>query len=726
MQQLQRRTGSVIGRTSEVRAIAALLDRHRLVTLIGPGGVGKTTLAIEVIDEVEPEFDRVVTVELATARDEAAVLRLLASAATNSSSVELDQVVEALTARRTLVVFDNCEHLVEEVAQLVATVLAAGTTVVLATGRRPLLVADEVTWPVRPLDVPGDGPGPLTDVASVQLLLERIRQAVPTFELTEANRPLVAEICSAADGVPLTLELAAALARSRPLDEIVGALRDRPDRLGTARRDRPAHQRSLGASVDWSRRFLAVDDARLLDRLSVFVGSFSAAGARAVDAGDGAMGLPTLVEHSLVEFDPATERYRMLEVVRLDAESRLDDETRCEVARRHLDHCRRLAEEIGERMFEPDPDNVFSRYERELDNLAAAARFALDTDDIDGYRSLVGPVAPWWVHYQTPTDLRPWADVVDAEGAPVLWRANVRAALGFHRSHRGQYAEAAQLSAEATGLHAAADNLLGVTLGEVAAGNSLLALGRRDEARDAYLRGLEAADRSAHPYAELSALIALTRLDPKGPDAAGHLERARDVAAVGFGAIESVVVVELALLRLRQGRTDEARRLADDGLAKAERQGYAEIVASAACARAEVAMVDGDGRSAADLLDRALDLGLRQLHQGVIDRAEDGLARLAAVDDGAGSGRSAGGGGTAVPSGSAPAADEVALSDRELAVALLLRGDLTQREIADELYIAPSTVKTHIKSIYRKLGVSKRSAAVTRAADLGLFGRGAS
>ncbi|MGI9597216.1 MAG: LuxR C-terminal-related transcriptional regulator [Acidimicrobiales bacterium] len=733
MVQLRRPSGSIVGRSQDVRGVRAALDQARLVNLVGPGGVGKTALAAELINELEPDFDRLVLVELVEAGD-GDVPRLVAVAALDDAAADLDRSIAALGAEPTLLVFDNCEHVIDEVAEIVSAALRSTSDLtVLATSRRPLEITEETTWTVEPLGVPTGhlSNRDLTSSEAAQLFLERVRQSVPTFELTDANRPMVAEICVAADGVPLVLELAAALVRNRPLDEILRAMTERPTALTAARRDRPEHQRSLAASLDWSRRFLSEADARLLNRLSVFVGGFTYEAARHVAPERIADGLARLVEHSLVGFDPTTERYRMLEVVRLDAEDRLNDGELTDALRGHLDWCLVEVSRIEAARYERDPNNVFPRFECELPNLGSALRRCHEAGDLDGFRALVGPIAVWWVHYVAPEDPAVWEKAFDGPGVPPVWKANVTSALSFYWSHRGRHREALEYAVAAAGQHEAAGALISQALDETAAGNAHLSLGQFDQARAAYERGLDAAVASGHPYPELVIRVSLARLDPTADEASAQLTKARPLIG-GFGAIEAAVTTELGLQALRTGRRDEARELCQQGLEQSRQNGYGEVIASSLCGRAEVAVADGDDELAGRLYDEALTIGRRAGHQGVIDRAAAGLDRLPAgpgpTRSGAGLTGAAGapaqagpGSGAAEAEAGTEAGPEVELSDRELSVARLLRGDLTQREIADELYIAPSTVKTHIKSIYRKLGVTKRSYAVTRAAELGLF-----
>ncbi len=726
---LRRPTGSLIGRGDEVRAVRAGIDRGRLVSLVGSGGVGKTALAAEVAHEVEPEFQRVVVVELANLDDPAGVLRLLSNAVLDQADETPARVASALDGVATLVIIDNCEHLIDEVADVVRRLLDLTTSLqIIVTSRRPLGLADEVIVTVHPLPTPTghNSDRELTSAPAIQLFLERVRQAVPTFELTETNRPLVADIVRAADGVPLLIELAAALVRSRPLDEILLAMTERLDTLGDTGRDRPPQQRTLGASLDWSRRFLDPQDARFLDRLSVFAGGFTAEGARWLNRspgeapGDdfaGTDGLSRLVDHSLVDFDVETGRYRLLEVVRVDAVARLSSDERLAAEQRHFDWCLVVVGRIERGRFAADPDLVFHRFEWELPNLCAAAQRCLDRADLDGFRALVGPVAVWLVHYVPPTDPDIWSKAFAGDDVPLLWRANIESALAFYWSHRGRHDRALGHAEIAVERHEEVGDLVGQGLALLAVGNAQVALEQRSAARESFEASLSLALANDSPYPELLARLVLARLDASTPEARRHLEAALPLAKTGFTSIEALVSVELGLLALGDGDLEQARRLCNDGLSIARAHGYAEALATALCACGEVAATEGHSEQkideAARLFEEALDIGRASFHEGVIERAQAGLDSIEQLRIG-GLGPEA--------SSRSRTADAEALSERELAVARLLRGDLTQREIAEELYIAPSTVKTHTKSIYRKLGVSKRSHAITRAAELGLFG----
>lgn len=718
---LRRPVGAIVGRATELRRLAAELERTRLVSLVGPGGVGKTALAAELAHEVEPDLDRLVTVELLDADQADDPRRLLSTAVLGEHSATVGSIAAGLDAERTLVIIDNGEHLIDDVAELVADLIDRTAQVtVLVTSRRPLDLGQETVWTVEPLAAPDAStlPEELERLPAVQLFLERAYRAAPAFRLTPDNRPLVAEICRAADGVPLVVELAAALVRTTTLDAIVEAMGGSSSALASNRRDLPRHQRSIEASLDWSRRFLDDADRELLDRLSVFVGGFPAEAALAIDRAATPAALTRLCDHSLLTFDPTSGRYRLIEIVRVDGAGRLGEDEEAEVAEAHRRWCGTVVEALEAARYAADPDNRFPAFELELPNLAAAFRRCHQRGEHHHARAILGPIALWWVHYLPPDDPNQWIELFHSDDTPTLWRANVTSALSYLSSHQGDHERALALATEAGDLHRQADDPVGEALILSAAGNALAELGRRPEAAERYRRGLETAVAAEDPYAEMTLRTILARFEPDAPEADSHLERAAELGQGGFGAIESIIWAEQGLRALRRGDLALAGALTEQALDRARHTSYPEAVANALCGRADVAAAAAQPDLATERYREALRLGRRMAHQGLIDRATTGLNGL---NGPGGPGRA-----TAPPTTEGPSptpSPAESLSDRELAVARLLRGDLTQREIADELYIAPSTVKTHITSIYRKLGVAKRSHAITRAAELGLFDR---
>ena len=699
---LRRPANQVIGRSDDVRLVLGALTDQRLVTLVGPGGVGKTALAAEVVDEAEPEFARIVTAGLVNAQQRGEVACLISSAVMGEPIEDLDRIATALAATPTLLVLDNCEQAVDAVAEITQQLMArTPDTRVLATSRRPLEVAGEVTVAVRPLAFPTDfTTAPVTEFPAVQLFLERARQADPTFELTDAKTGIVATICAKADGIPLAIELAAVLVRGRRLADILAAMTDGSGALGGNRRDLHDHQRSIAASLEWSRRFLSGDEEQLLDRLSVFAGGFTAAAARRIGETPDDIDLTRLVDHSLVLFDPGAGRYRLLEVIRSDAEARFGPADWDDLVDRHIEWCQDLAAEIGTRLYEADPQRRFPAFNHEIANLGSALRRCWQRGDVAGFRRILAPMANWWVHHARPEGVEHWPELLLDDDIADDQSMSIQLALAYHFSHRGRHELSVEYARKTQELARTLDDPATLAAALMGEGNAAAELGDVDRGIELHLEAMAVAARVPGPYVELWARVNLARLDPAG--AAEHLIGTLEQAEQGFTIAEALVRMELSRVAVGKGRPTEAARMADQSVEIMRDVDYGEGLATALTARAEVAASAGDAITARAGFDESLQIGRRINHEGVIAGAREGLAALP----------------DAPP---ARVATDESLSERELAVARLLRGDLTQREIADELYVAPSTVKSHVKSIYRKLGVAKRSHAITVAAELGLF-----
>ncbi|HUM10722.1 MAG TPA: protein kinase [Myxococcaceae bacterium] len=336
----------LVGRDPEVRSLVAALASAPLVTITGPGGIGKTRVAVAVAESVPVELvRRVAFVDLAAVGDPALVPRAVAGALRlRDLPYDLalnDAVVSALQEESVLIVFDNCEHLVGACAELAAAVLAGCEGVrLLATSQLPLGVTGEMVYRLAPLAAPPDEPAPSdaeiaawrTQYPALELLVQRLRAVDPAFELTVALAPLAAEICRQLDGLPLALELVAPRSRVLSLREIASQLEKRFQLLSKGDRSAPSRHQGLGAVLEWSYALLSPKEQRALERLSVFAGTFAQAAAAAVcgpladDPAELVDLLQGLVEKSLVMVQRAgddTRRFRLLETVRHYAQHRL-------------------------------------------------------------------------------------------------------------------------------------------------------------------------------------------------------------------------------------------------------------------------------------------------------------------------------------------------------------------------------------------------------------------
>ena len=386
--QLPRALSSFIGRAADLASIARLLERHRLVTLVGPGGIGKTRLALQSATLAAALFpDGVRLVELAALAEARLVAQAVATALDIKAAAGMP-VTQALLAglkdRRLLLVLDNCEHLLQACADLARLLLEASPgLVVLASSREALRVSGEVSYPVPALALPEPALA-LADAAlpaceAMQLFAERAVAAQPAFELDAANWPAVAGICRQLDGIPLAIELAASRVRSLSVDHIAAHLNDRFRLLTRGDRSALPRQQTLRALIDWSHDLLEVSERLLLRRLSVFAGGFTLEAAEAVTSGEGlevdvvAEVLSRLVERSMVESRLGGGRYRLLQTVRQYALDRLAETSEgAAVRNRHLDCMLELAETARVRLSGADQAEWLALLDLETENFLSA------------------------------------------------------------------------------------------------------------------------------------------------------------------------------------------------------------------------------------------------------------------------------------------------------------------------------------------------------------------
>lgn len=330
---LPQEPNSFVGREREIDELRKLLSASRMVTLTGPGGIGKTRLALRTLAVMADEFpDGVCYVELADLANPDLVVARVASAAGVADEPGrplLDTLADALRLRRLLLALDNCEHLLDACAQVCHRLLASSAELrLVATSREPLRVAGEAVWPVAPLPFAPSGRSP---GAAVQLFSERASGASPGFTLTPENAGAVARLCCSLEGIPLAIELAAARARTLTVDQIRMRVADRFALLTLGDRAAPPRQRTLRAAIDWSHDLLTPREQVLLRRLSVFAGWSVEMAERVcsdeqVPAGSMLDTLGALVDKSLVVREPEAlgqSRFRMLDTIREYAADKL-------------------------------------------------------------------------------------------------------------------------------------------------------------------------------------------------------------------------------------------------------------------------------------------------------------------------------------------------------------------------------------------------------------------
>ncbi len=437
---------SFVGRRQELAEGRGMLRAARLVTLTGPGGVGKTRLALRLARQVERRFrDGVVVVELAGQHDPASLTSDVAAALGIEPGRSVAEAVEAyLASRELLVVLDNCEHLVEASAELVGWLLDAAPDLrVVATSREPLRVPGEHPMRIEPLAVPTRGEaaaGAVGHIEAVALLADRARAIDPGFRVDAANAVDVSRLCRRLDGIPLAIELAAARLRVLSLGQLVDRLDERFELLTTGPRAALARHQTLRGLVDWSHELCSPAERALWARMSVFQGGADLEAIEAVCGETGGAGETTrdaltgLVEKSVVTKVSAAggPRYGMLETIREYGLERLAGQGELDAARtRHRDHYVRTARRAEREWFGPDQPAWLDWGAAELGNLRAAFEHALAAPHgRDQALALVASLEWYWVGAGTmPEGLRWTARATEgvAEASLPLLRALVAA-----------------------------------------------------------------------------------------------------------------------------------------------------------------------------------------------------------------------------------------------------------------------------------------------------------
>lgn len=593
---------SFVGRRHETDAVCRLLERHRLVTLTGVGGVGKTRLALQAAAAVSERYpDGMWWCELAPADPGAVghtVAAVLGVQQQANRSIN-DSIVGALAGKRLLLVLDNCEHLIDATAQLAEHIVrSCPHATILATSREPLAVAGEQVWPVPPLPLPSDRTdGEGLGAPSAQLFCDRARAYRADFTVGETTATAIGDICRQLDGLPLAIELAAALTGALEPSQIARRLGHRFRLLTHGPRTDPRH-RSLVAVVEWSYQLLEPAEQRLFDRLAVFAGGFTLAAAEGVCA-DGDLPathvaglLAGLVSRSMVEVDRSVTpaRYRLLETLRQYAAQQLAERGEEQRLRaRHAHWFVELAERADADVRGRDEAPAVAMLEAELSDLRVAHRWAVEHADADVALRLTAALYIFAL-YRLRDEVFVWAE-------------------------------------EAAGLPAAVGHRLQPTVCGMAA-HGISNRGELTRTRSLAQRALQTAPSASDP-GRLVAMISLAatalyegRLD----DCRGHTRDAIALAA-DTGNDHGVVMARLheVLALAYDGQRDAALAAAAEQQRLAEELGNPNQRAWALYADAE-ARSDDDPEAALGLLEEAISLA-----EPVHGRFLEGVARVAAT-----------------------------------------------------------------------------------------------
>ncbi len=760
----------LVGRHDEVAAIAAQLRRDdvRLVTLIGPGGVGKTRLALRVAGEMGTDFpDGVTVVPLAAIADEPLVLPTIAQALSVRDTGHrplAEQLAQQLRGRRLLLVLDNFEQVAAAAPALTALLATCPTLTLLVTSRFSLRVSGEHEWPVAPLPVPDLTASPALSVVTaspaVTLFAQRAAAANPAFRLTESNAATVATICARLDGLPLAIELAAARVKVLSPAALLARLGRRLEILTSGPHDAPARLQTLRGAIAWSDDLLEPAESALFHRLAIFVGGWSVEAADAIvddpaapDRSSPTMmeRLASLVDKSLVRLQFGADgetRFGFLETIRDYASEQLDASGATgNLRRRHAVWFTALAASIERDLVGPHQEQARARVEADLDNLRAAFSWATRSAEWKMALSVAAALWPFWFSAGNPGEGRAWLDqtLAASDGAPDDLRGRVSLGAGMLAMAQEDFARAVDLleparaAAEASGDQTA--------LGQALFGLGVVAqdLGHPTDARhrfEAALAAYQAAGDSLGTAITLNNLGLVVAREGDLARGASLLDQGLQMhRALGFTTGAALSLRFLGQIARRQEDDHRAAQLFGESLAVDWRSAQGWHVAGSLEGLAGIAATYGQPALAARIFGAAaalrdaigvpLEPALLTDYDAYLASARGDLgesAFAAAWNEGRLGGvehaielaltvqpasphaapKAATRDVTPVSNGAAG----LGLSPREQEVLPLLARGQTNQQIGQTLGISHRTAGVHVASILDKLGVDSRGAAV--------------
>jgi predicted ATPase/DNA-binding CsgD family transcriptional regulator len=640
-----------IGRDLELARLQQLQAETRLLTLVGPGGVGKTRLALRLESQLSGTFpDGSWLVDLSPIVDPALLPQALGDVLgvrQQPGQSMLGELTRQLRPRRLLLLLDNCEHLISACAEVVDGLLRSCPNLhVLATSIQPLGAAAETTWRVRPLSVPERAAADFQAVEAseaVRLFVARIRAHLPDFTLGEHNAEAIAEICRQLDGLPLALELVAARVESLGVDEVAARLGRRFELAVSTNRRVPARQRTLQAALDWSCSLLTARELVLLRRLAVFVGGWTLQAAEAVCSGDPLPPdsvvdvLGQLVSKSLVvvDRDEHSLRYHLLETVRTYAWGHLDvaDET-VELQRLHAKYLLRLAESAPLEMMDA---SVAATLRREEDNLRAALEWTIVQNQAETGLRLATAAFPMWMYSGHYLEGRNWFErllELPAAGAAPAAHSRALTVDGQLFLLLGDYALANARGQLALAEHQLRGDTAAIGLTLMLLGNVAMQRGSLAEAGALHAEAARFMHESANP-AEVASLLQLGQVEVELGDADQVMRHIAEVEAVGQTRQDSVLLGAAmhlrALLAAASGDVAAAARLLDEALALRgpDQQGIVKSLTALGHVRLELGQRAAALEAFADAMRRARASGERIR----LIRSLEGVARWLAARD---------------------------------------------------------------------------------------------
>jgi predicted ATPase/DNA-binding SARP family transcriptional activator len=646
MHGVPRTATTLIGRDDELTALCERIGRERLVTLVGPAGVGKTRLAVEAATRLRREFpDGIWWIDLAPVDATGvfgAFARALALREVAGGVQAGDLLIARLRGARTLLIINNCEHVAAVVAPLLASVIAdtAGTHL-LATSQQALRIGGEFVQQVPPLQTPPETTLPgdrLMDYEAAQLFVAASNGWLDPERLGSGDATAVAGIVTRLDGLPLAIELAAGRLRSLPLAELDRILEHRLAVLGDGERTAPERHQTLEAAIDWSYALLSDGERRVLMRLAVFPGSFDADGAGAVAADevhgpDAAVQLlPRLVDKSLLTFEAGEPRYRLLQTVRAFLRNRAGTTADYRTAgEHHHDHYAALGEELFRRLLEPGLASWLDRAHAEQENLHAALNWSLDHGEGDAALRLASALGVYWYRTsQLSTGLAYLERASELAPAESQWRPRALMFMAHLQLSAGDPRARATVAAATAACEDADPRLFGFALAGL--GQSRMMEGRFDEAEQAIQRAHlifgELADPEGLHFTD--ELMGMARhLGGDLPSALAYLLRSRDGYFEMRGSAQAGWThIHLARVQLELGLLDDAEASARTGIEEFKSRHDPRGLAAAYTCLGQTYAARGDSERARLLLDEALELAHRWKYPIETTEAEAALGLL--------------------------------------------------------------------------------------------------
>jgi len=633
-------TSRFFGREKELEAVGRLIDTQRLVTVVGPGGIGKTRIALQVaLNSVHRFPDAVRFADFGSVMNPDRVPYVVATAlgiAVSADSAVISQLLAFVEKRQMLLIFDNCEHLIAECASLAESLLRTAPGVhILATAREALRIDGEITYALSPL----------SDSEAIELFTERALSVDPLMVLTEEDQAILSDLCTALDRIPMAIELAAARVNMFNVRQLHENLHDRFSLLSEGRRFASERQQTLWGLIDWSYRLLDEDERRLLQRLSVFAGewTFKAVDACCFDettASEGRMPVFTrLVAKSLVATTrhPTGVRYRLLESVRDYADRKLSESGEsAEIKNRHAEYFTSYVKAIFDKHDVSQSDTFIAAVDQEYANLRAALTWLNEQKNAEMAAKLTSVLDYFWLARGQFREGRHWienclnmAEGIAPELRVQLYRSLIR--LSFYES---DYAVMQQAAGKALELYESLVDPTGVAQTKNALGIVNHLFGRSDEAegffRESLVMSRELGNKrdAANSLSNLGAIA----LDQRGDyvEATKIFEECLQLSRdLGDKRSESIDLSNLGSTAFLAGDIDRAIHLSRASLKVARDLQMEPLVGSELISLGRYELEKGNVAEAVRALKKGLGICRRQHNHETIGMAIENFARVA-------------------------------------------------------------------------------------------------